>query len=215
MFCYKRITTLVLALLLMLLAGLVACGGDDDADDAGGSLFPGSNEDSDGNEEDGGDDDDADLEDTLNFGEGTAVVTIGSDRYEFSTTTETIDGELKVGVCQVLFGLIHAVGFATDGRPIELDLEIPPVDWESYTDGRFDNSSPKVRVEVEGEERRIWVADERHTDSEGNSPSSVDDWQIDGGRASGTVTFYDSWAYVTGATSDPVEGTFEIACETD
>jgi hypothetical protein len=198
-----------------LLAGLAACGGNDDDDDGGGGPLPSSDDQSNGDDEgeDGGEDDDAgedetDLEEALDFGDGMAVITVGGNRYEFSATTSTIDGQTLVGVCQVLFGIIQGVGYSVEDPSVTFEIEMPPTNWDTFDDNRYD--PPRIEVEV-GDEHQ-WMADEDDPLAAG---SGVDEWEIDGGRASGTATFVDRRVSLSGGSPEPVEGTFEIACADD
>ena len=135
---------------------------------------------------------------------GTAVVTIGDETYEFSLAgTATIGTTTYVGLCRSIFGMIQGNGYATDGRDITVDMEVPPVDWETYTDDRYD--PPAIKVE-DNEANASWVADQG---DEFVTGSGVGEFELDGASASGTATFVNQWA----PDSDPVEGTFEIDCE--
>ena len=135
---------------------------------------------------------------------GSATVTIGDETFEFSLAgTNAVDGTTYVGRCDTLFGMIAGSGFVTDGRDITVDLEVPPVDWETYEDDRYD--PPAVEVE-DSENNAKWVAD---TGNEFITGSAVGEFEQDGTSASGTATFVNEWA----PDSDPVDGTFEIDCE--
>ncbi len=135
---------------------------------------------------------------------GSATVTIGDETFEFSLAgTSTIDGTTYVGRCQSLFGMIVGGGFATDGRDITLDIEIPPTDWETYEDDRFD--PPAIEVE-DNPNNAKWVADQGDESATGGG---VGEYEQEGVTASGSATFVNQWA----PDSEPVEGTFEIDCE--
>jgi hypothetical protein len=84
-----------------------------------------------------------------------------------------------------------------------VDLEVPPVDWETYGDDRFD--PPAVEVE-DNESNADWVAD---AGDELTAGGDVGDYEQEGATASGSATFVNSWD----SEADPVEGTFEIDCE--
>lgn len=135
---------------------------------------------------------------------GSATVTIGDETFEFSLAgTSTIDGTTYVGRCESFFEMILGSGFATDGRDITVYMEIPPVDWESYEDERFD--PPKVEVE-DNTSNANWVADQGDEFAAGGS---VGEYEQEGVTASGSAAFVNQWA----TDSEPVEGSFEIDCE--
>ena len=198
-----RYALLVLVLLVGALA--VACGGGDDDDDADDGANGGAvaTQPSGG---DGGDDpDDGDRSDNGNgsgfdFGDGLVVVTIGNDRYEF-------DLNEGFNICRDVFGGLQFGGSNEDGS-VRVSGWIPPENWESFDDDRYD--PPEIEVDVEATNSQ-WVADVRRAEERGYEPgtSQVDSYQIDGLRASGSATFLDSFAI---GETEPVQGTFEIAC---
>lgn len=215
MIWYTR-TIALFALLCLLLSGLAACGGNDD-DDGGGPIRGSGDQsngdeegadDRDGSEEGDDDDDESDLEEALDFGDGMAVITVGGNRYELSASTSTIDGQTLVGVCRVLFGIIQGIGYSVEDPSVTFELEMPPPNWDTFEDDRYD--PPRIEVEV-GDEHQ-WMAD---SDDPLAAGSSVDEWEMDGGRAAGTATFVDRLVSLAGGTPEPVEGTFEIACAAD
>jgi hypothetical protein len=196
---------------ILFLAAAIACGGDDDDDDGAlpgattGSAGDGPADDdsSDDGDDASGDDDDAD--DGLDFGEGTAVVTIDDRRYEFDLTE-------GFTVCRDVFGGMQVAGASTESEDIDLDAWIPPTDWESYDDGRYD--PPSITVD-DGVNNAKWVADQNRVEILANFPeeSRVESYEKDGLAASGTATFIDEYALLRGETPEPAQGTFEIACE--
>lgn len=202
---------------------LIGCGDDGDSSDA--QLDTGATEDTPTGESDAdgssGDDADAtsdddvgDLVDDLDFGDGTARVTVGDVDYEFSLGgNESADGTTFIGVCQELFGLIAGNGFVSGDPETTIDFEIPPPDWESYDDGRFDNTEPRIEIEL-GDDGG-WAADPTLATNrpEIEGQSQIDEWTLDGAVAAGTATFIEMEPFsapVEGAT--PVEGSFEIGC---
>lgn len=203
------------ALALALAAVVAACGNDDDdaatdapaapattdaAADATPTAAGAASDTGDGTSDDG---DVSDTLEALASETGSATVTIGDVTYEFSLSgTATVDGTTYVGRCTPIFGMIAASGFVGDGRDITIDAEIPPVDWETYEDDRFD--PPAIEVE-DSEANASWVADQEDTFVEG---SGVTAFEQDGGRASGTAMFINAWDPGSG----PVEGSFEIDC---
>ena len=206
----RRAQAALLTILVLLLAAVVACSGDDDDDaDDGSSDAPttteaASNDDS-GDSDDGDDassDDAMDDLDEIDFGDGLVVVTIGEERFEFDLN----DG---FNACRDVFGGLQFGGAGTDGRDSQLTGWIPPADWESYDDGRYD--PPAIEVENK-ETNQQWIADAARAEESGipAGSSQVDSFEIDGLRASGTATFIDTFSL-----EDPapvVQGTFEIAC---
>jgi hypothetical protein len=208
-------TTAVLALLALLLAALAACGGDDD-DDNGGGVFPGSNDDSNGSDssgDDGEDEDDDDDEGGLpTFGAGgTARLTLGDETFEPILANRTVNGTEQFGFCRVIFGALQIFGYAEtdDGRIVEVEMWIPPTDWESYDDDRYDPPQIEIDIEdMEGFKQANWLADQENETFRGNS--QIDDYEMEGTSASGTVTFTDEFS----REPRPVaQGTFEVECE--
>lgn len=127
----------------------------------------------------------------------TAVVTIGEERYEFT---------LNRG-CRSLFGVLVGAGTSTDGRDIVVNLQIPP-------EGGIDGTAPSIKVD-DGAKDLDWraggdIIGEMAGVSAGDS--QVDGYQNDGKRASGSATFLDFYAVMRGEI-EPVQGTFEFACE--
>jgi hypothetical protein len=145
----------------------------------------------------------------IDFGSGAAVVTIGDERYEFSMATETIGSTTYFGVCRELFGLIQAAGHVT-GRAITVGIEIPPVDWDSYEDQRYD--PPSIEVDID-DPYATWVADADWAAANGvEGQSQVDAYQKDGLYAAGSATFFEAGALFQDPPGAPVQGTFEVRC---
>lgn len=200
-----------LAVLLSLVVVVAACGNDDDAEsgdteptDGPAAAENGADapEDTDGPIV--GDDEVPDAIADLASETGSATVTIGDETFEFSLAgTKTVDGTTYVGRCQTLFGMIIASGFVADDRDITVDMEVPPVDWETYEDDRFD--PPAVEVE-DNENNADWIAD---VGVEFATGSGVGEFVQEGATASGSAIFVNQWD----PDSDPVEGTFEVDCE--
>lgn len=201
------------ALLLSLLLIVAACGdegGDAATDAATETAAPATTATESGGDSEEDPDVAADPDDAvpaaiadLASESGSATVTIGDETFEFSLAgTSTVDGTTYVGRCQSLFGMIIGNGYATDGRDITVDMEIPPTDWETYEDERFD--APTVEVE-DGVANASWVADQ--TD-EFVTGGGVGEYEQEGETASGAATFVNQWA----PDSEPVEGSFDIDC---
>jgi hypothetical protein len=155
-----KIHSTLLAIVLFFAGSVLfvaACGDDDDssgsapaASDSSGGEANGNNATDESDEENGdGDSTDAEeLVDSLDFGDGAAMVTIGDIQYEFALGGNiTADGTTRTGVCQSLFGLLAGQGYDPEGSELGIEFEIPPPDWESYDDGRFDTSTPKILIE--------------------------------------------------------------------
>lgn len=153
----------------------------------------------------------------LDFGEGLARVTIGDTSYEFSLGgTSTVGGTTYLGVCQTLFGLVAGGGYDVNGQAITIEFDIPPEDWETYDDGRFDTSSPRIEIEID--DNGGWTADQTlgENQPEWAGKSQIDSWVSDGVKTSGTATFIPVLGF--GSPEDgaePVQGTFEIGCAED
>ena len=117
-----------------------------------------------------------------------------------------------------MFGAIAGGGYdIRDGRTVTMEFDLPPADWESYDDGRFDDMPPRVKIEDEVT-GASWVADVSLADSfpEVAGSSQVDEWALGDRSASGTATFIAIEPFgspVEGA--GPLEGTFELACAED
>lgn len=192
-------TSALFALLALLLAGLAACGGDDDDD---GPVLPGFNDDSNGGsgDDNGNGDDDGD-DDDFDFGEGMAVVTIDGNTYEFDLTA-------GFTVCREVFGIIQVDGSTSDDGA-RVAMEIPPTNWESYDDGRYDPPSVQVSDDVENV---VWLAGPSDVRDLPEGMSQVDNYEKDGLRASGSATFIEIRAFDSGSTVT-AQGTFEVSCE--
>lgn len=141
-------------------------------------------------------------DDPLGFGDeaNTAVVTIGDQRYEF--------GNLY---CVTIGGALGAVSVGGDPQ---VDIDIPPMDWETSADGW---DPPSVQVNLED---MNWIASPEDTALPNIEPglSQVDSFNTDGYHATGTATFMDSSAWqgfqfgLQDEQPEPVQGTFEVTC---
>jgi hypothetical protein len=168
------------------------------------------------------DDEVQELLDDLDFGDGGARVVLGDRTYEFTLggNSPVVDGKTYLGLCQTLFGAIAGAGYQIQGDQVAtIEFDLPPADWESYEDGRFDTVTPRIKIEDVATEE-AWIADmtfaELYSHPEVAGASQVDEWVTDGTRASGTATFtaLTPWsAPVEGA--DPVQGSFELECADD
>lgn len=207
-------SAVLLSISALLLAALVACGGDGD-DDAGDTATSGNGADApqsagdrgsagdesdDGNEGDGNEDNEGVGGSGFDFGSGLARVTIDGTPYEF-------DLNAGFAVCRDVFDAIQVSGAGADGAPTQIDMWIPPTDWESYEDERYD--PPNIEVEDETS-NTIWIADLDYAEANGlEGQSQVDSYDKDGLAASGSATFH----VRRGDAPSPVEGTFEVSCE--
>ncbi len=137
----------------------------------------------------------------FDFGTGVARVTIGDTSYEFDLTT-------GFTVCQDIFGGLQVAGNDASGEA-NVEMWIPPTDWETYTDDRYD--PPSIIVEDDTLDVR-WIADSNRVELIADWPaaSNVDSYTKNGNASTGTATFVDDYSFSEG---DPVAGTFEVACE--
>ncbi len=138
----------------------------------------------------------------LDFGSGSGSITLGEETFEFAIGP-------GAGLCRDVFGIIQAGGTVADGRDIEGQFMVPPLDWETYTDGRYDPPSVELKITSTGEDNARWRADAgwaQENDKDGLS--QVDSYEKDGLTASGSATFANAWDSDT----ESVEGTFEISC---
>jgi len=182
---------------------LTACGGDDDgaaagsnSDNGGTTPTEATSANGDGNGDDGNGDGGGG---SGGAAENRAVVTVGDEVYEFDLTD----------LCLAMFGNLAGSGPSVDGRDITINIEVPPEDWETSDE---DWSPPSIRID-DGENDLDWRAgDEIVTGMVEPGMSQVDSFTNDGTRASGTATFIELYAVMTGDDPDPVQGTFEFAC---
>ena len=193
-----KLFSLVLALLL---AFAVACGGDDgDSDDSAGQSGGGAASPTEAPSGGEGAPTQAPSDSGGGSGgavaPGRAVVTVGDETFEFDMSLS----------CLTLFGAVGGSGRSADGSDISLDITIAPPE--------IDDSS--IRIDDDREDRPVtWEADATLMETvTGVQPgqSQVDDFAIDGGTASGTATFIDSFAILAGESPAPVQGSFAINC---
>ena len=191
----------------LLVAGLSACGGDDDDSNGDASPATGGSAD-DGNASDNSADNgdgatDSGNSGAFNFGAGKAVVTIGDTTFEF---------DLKTGsaVCRDVFGGLQVSGKSSDDENVKLDMWIPPTNWDTYDDNRYD--PPSVEVE-DDTENKDWVADQNSGYQIEAGKGQVDSYEKDGLKASGKATFTDVYALLGGGSAETIQGTFEVSCE--
>ncbi len=195
----KQILMGALPLLVALGAfSLTGCGGDDDD---GGSPFSGGDDSgatSESTQPSGDNGDDSGTSGGFGFGTGQAKVTIGDKTYEFDLTSEFV-------VCQSVFDAIQVSGPAKDDENVTLDMWIPPTNWETYDDNRYD--PPRVEV-TDDNTNEDWVANPESAYGLAEGASQVDSYDKDGNTASGSATF----ANVYSSGSESVQGTFEVSC---
>jgi hypothetical protein len=138
-------------------------------------------------------------DDPLGFGEeeNVAVVTVGDDRYEFSDL-----------YCVSMGG---AMGATSVGGDPQLNIDLPPLDWETSDEGwdapsiRISGDDPYFDMQAGGD---TMAADERVEPGS----SQVDSFDSDGYRASGEATFIDATAVMVSEDPEPITGTFEVTC---
>ncbi|GBE24005.1 hypothetical protein BMS3Bbin02_00270 [bacterium BMS3Bbin02] len=151
--------------------------------------------------------------DQSGVGEAMAVVTVGDTRYEFARN----ETEGYLYVCSNLVGGVQAflydVLYDVDVRPIVVEIWIPPEDWDTYTDGRFD--PPRIAI-TDDLNVNNWLADIAFQEANPGTfvagSTQVDDFVNDGFRASGTATFLPIRPGRMPEGAQPVQGTFEIQC---
>ena len=202
--------TFALGALLSAALLFAACGGEDDdapePDNGNGGTTPTeapSNGDG-GNGDDNGSDN-GNGGSSGGVEENRAMVVIGDRTYEFDLSVQ----------CFSLFGNMAAAGGALDGSDVSVNIQLPPVDWETDTDEEWDQ--PSIRVS-DSEEDLDWRAGDHIVEEMvaggtlDDGLSQVDSFTHDGQRASGTATFIEMYAVFRQENPDPVQGTFEFAC---
>jgi hypothetical protein len=138
----------------------------------------------------------------LGFGSGSGSITLGGETFEFAIAP-------GAGLCRDVFGIIQAGGSVADERDIDGEFMIPPLDWETYSDGRYDPPSVQLKITSTGDDNARWRADAgwaQENDKVGMS--QVDSYEKDGQTASGSATFANSW----NSDAESVRGSFEISC---
>jgi hypothetical protein len=126
--------------------------------------------------------------------DASVLVVIGEQRFEFTNLH-----------CVTMGG---ALGAASLGGDPQVDISLPPSDWETSAE---DWDAPTVRVE--GDEPYFDFragGDVVEADSRYDGLSQVDTFTSDGYRASGTATFVDTALF--GEAPTPITGTFEVNC---
>lgn len=105
--------------------------------------------------------------------------------------------------------IIDAGGEVADDHDIDGELTIPPLDWETYEDGRYDPPAVELQITSTGEDNARWRADAAWAqENDKGGMSQVDAYEKDGLAASGTATFANAWDSET----ESVQGSFEISC---
>ncbi len=145
----------------------------------------------------------ADAAPQLDFGSGTGSITLGDETFELAIGPGT-------GLCRDVFDMIQAGGEVTDGRDIQGDFMIPPLDWADFDDGRYDPPSVELEITSTGDDNARWRADAGWAaENDLVGMSQVDSYEKDGLTASGTATFANAW----NTEAESIEGSFEISCE--
>ena len=131
----------------------------------------------------------------------TAVVTIGTERYEFN------DVECAIFTA----GYIQAGNYGGDP---EVVIVLPPPGWEAEGDVY---SPPEVRVTIgSGLDQQEWFAGDRPpTQASLPDGSTQLDYSVPDGRpvtATGTGSFVDIYAALSGREWSSVAGSFEVTC---
>lgn len=206
----SRFRYLLFTFLVASFALAAACGGGDDDGDGGdnGGSNPTATPSGSNNTGNQGNDNGGGLTD---LEPETAVVIIGGERFDFSLTSPFADA------CITLFGVVGGVGNATDGSDIEIDIEIPPEDYEGRRG--YEDFIPEIQVrdDVSGRTFRAGGDFEFAIATPEDGESQIDSYRNDGKSATGTATFMDLQAlsnheFNGGPRPEPVKGTFEINC---
>lgn len=185
-------TLRTLALFTSVLALVLASCGDDDRGASVGDPEPGAT-----SEPSSGGGDPAvggEGTDGGSAGDDTAVATLGGTTYEFVVT-----------YCQRIMGGVSGTGEARDGSGTTITFSLPPMDEGEALD------TPFVTVDT-GDLR--WEADannEQMYSDIGPGQSEVTSFTVDGPQGSGTGSFVETYAAMSGPT-DAVEGSFEMSC---
>jgi hypothetical protein len=145
-------------------------------------------------------------------GEVSAVVTIGDEEFVGEETRS----------CISLGGAVEGIFYAADGD-VEIEIEIPPEDWEE--DDQSDWSPPSVVVTDERPDPRVawqsgtaqFMPGSEVEDEDYAGVAVVDSFTVDGSSASGSATYIDDQALVQARADgtpipEPVGGSFEISC---
>jgi nucleoid-associated protein YgaU len=136
------------------------------------------------------------------FGSGSGSITIGDETFELAIGPGT-------GLCRDVFGIIQAGGEVTDGRDIRGEFSIPPLDWESFDDGRYDPPEVQLEITSDGDDNARWIADAGWAaENDKVGLSQVDSFEKDVLTASGTATFANAWD----ATDESIQGSFQVSC---
>jgi hypothetical protein len=204
---YLRVTKTMALLVLSLLLFAVACGDDDSApSSSGASSSSGSSDATTPSAAAGNDGGGAPSTSDAALGDDTATVTIGDQTWTFDVST----------LCLSAFGAFGADGKAADGSDVDVNVSLPPNDWETRSDSA-DWDPPSVRL-GDDENDLDWVAGgDVITALTGVTPemSQVTSFMIDGSTASGTAVFVESYAVLKGEAPQPVEGSFAVSCDCD
>jgi len=135
-----------------------------------------------------------------------ATVIIGKYQYEFKLTR-----------CSSSGFMIYGNGIAKDGSDVSLAYDFSPQNWKSrpVSEGWTENGKIRIRDERDKKNYLDWKANENLAENyNAVSPgqSQIDNYSINGKRATGNATFVDTTAIMTTGRADPVKGTFEIVC---
>jgi hypothetical protein len=134
----------------------------------------------------------------------TAVVVIGTDRYEFS--------DVQCSIFAPRY--IQAGNFGGDP---EVQIVLPPEGWESQGD-TFEPPSVQVTIGDEFAGGMLWLAGDNGSPTItpiAAGSSQIDSYDVPDGRpvkATGTATFIDLAAHRRGEDAAVLSGTFEVSC---
>lgn len=174
------------------LLGFAACGDDDDTTSSADSSAA---TDSDDAPDDGADDDGSGGDDGGGGG-GPVGATVTVDGTTYTATEEIVCVTLGDGL---------SAQFLDRDTGIDIDIDLPPEDWETDTSEDWD--PPSVRVDV-GDDAQFESG--RSDVIVGMPETAVASYSIDGNHASGEGDFVDMFSLPAEATA--VTGSFDVTC---
>lgn len=204
----SRRTLLILSTLAT--AALIAAGCGGDSDDSSAST-PAAESATSASADAGTDDTSSDDAESANEAESTDDAAEESAAPASAGATVTIDGETFTAVTEVICLTIGGAvsGSWTDGGEISIDIDMPP----------NDNDDPSwvatIRVDDDNDPTRQFRADAEFVGTlniANPELSMVSSYAIDGSSVSGSASFYEINAALTGADTPLLEGTFSAAC---
>ncbi|MGB7860915.1 MAG: hypothetical protein WBM90_10500 [Acidimicrobiia bacterium] len=211
----------LLTVLFVASLALAACGSSDGGDQGSGqTTVPTSTDSQSTGEEPGDGGAGQDSEPEAAAGDQRAVVTIGSETYEFEQSEYSSCSITEHGIFKATF--VGEDGLVTGESFMSLEVSLPPdglkpadlsMPWDAY---------PHVTIVI-GESHE-WDADAYESTGESTSNrnipeglTQVDSFQFDASGASGSATFLDvdNLTYDQDTSSysgEPMTGSFEVSC---